>query len=186
MRKIFLFFTGLIIAIIITSCDKESTTDDVSTSKVENSLNKQIELFNKNYNSFSTYNIISSGLTTNSNKDNKYNDKIIIDSNQYSELRSFLIQKIEFSLVYKQFIVTDIKGNEFKYHMVETSNLDYTSKKGVKIYTLTPENLNNRLICRAGCYALFAVMVASDGPAPIADIIAAIVLAECLDFCAQE
>lgn len=157
----------------------------MSSIKVENSLNKQIELFNKDYNSFSTYNVISSGLTNNSNKENKYNDKIIVDSKRYSELTSFSIQKIEISLFDKQFVITDNKGNEFKYRMVENSNLDYAAKKGVKIYGLMPENLNNRLICRAGCYALFAVMVASDGPAPIADIIATITLAECLDFCAQ-
>ena len=144
--------------------------------QIFNDLDSKVDILNFEDKSINSYDVIASGIGETNFTSLDYENNPI--------LKKLLISKIDFSLNDKLFTITDTYGEVYEYNLIENQNLDYEGYKNEIIYTLEPKTIQGRTpACRFTCYLLFAAMVSSDGPAPIADILAAAVLSECLDLC---
>lgn len=185
MKKFTLLLSLLLIASLFQACTddsllKENETISKTISKNQIHLNDQIS------NKIEVYDIITTAIKAEKDWGSKINETYVLESSTVTNLKKFNVSKIEFSLFDKTFVVTDNKGHKYNYVLIATNLKVYEAGLEKNVLKLVPESQNGRFLCRAGCYALFAVMIASDGPSPIVDIIAAATLGECLDFCAKE
>ena len=179
--KNFKFLYLTLILLVNLSCE---TSDKLLTT---NELSSKIEIKNSENKSIDVYNVVSSNINLD-NYESK-NNYTSITSEQSPILNQLLVSKIDFSLKDKLFIVTDNDGIIYEYDLVANLNLDYQGRDNETIYTLNPKSTKLQARgpwCRVGCYGIFALMASADGPAPIADIIAAVALAECLYACEQQ
>lgn len=108
--------------------------------------------------------------------------------NGYGTVKNEILKKYEIDA-----ISVDINKKELKiqkndgsiyFFKLEKSN-EILDGKEKYIVSLPSENIKNNRVKRGlkerlACYAMFGIIVVSDGPSPIMDIIGAIALAECL------
>lgn len=178
MKKIKNFGVFSIVAILFLAfaCEKDSVI-------LENqSLSNKVNIFDTKTETLSEYDLVASKLNLDQSKSTTENfiEIAAIDS---SYLRDNEISSIKFSINSKKFYVIDINNVECEYKMVKNNTLDNKNVDGEVFYSLVSESDAKGPWCKVACYSIFTLMVVSDGPAPIADIIAAIALVECLNGC---
>jgi HD-GYP domain-containing protein (c-di-GMP phosphodiesterase class II) len=178
MKKIKIFgilsiFTILFLAF---ACEKEDVLSE------NQNLSNKVDIFDKKTETSSEYDRVASNLTLNQSKSTT---EIFteIDAKDSSYLRDNDISSVRFSVSSKKFYVVDNNNVEYEYNMIKNTTLDNKNVDGEVFYSLVTESEAKGPWCKAACYSVFTLMVLSDGPAPFADIIAAIALVECLNGC---
>lgn len=126
-------------------------------------MSKKVDIFDLQSKTTSEYDLVASNLKLNQNKSTS-DSFTEINAVDYSYLSDNDISSVRFSTSSREFYVIDNQNVEYKYSLIENTTLDNKSIEGEVFYSLVSENQAKGPWCRAACYAIFTLMVVSDGP----------------------